>query len=248
MHYDMTFAKEEKLRIITIDRPGHGESDFNPTGTILTVAQDVRELISQLNIPQFSVAGMSAGAPFALGLSAFFPEKIVKSAIISGFAPLTKESTNFLTKEVKTLLTLAKKTPFLLRILLKIQTKQLSKNPKKAIKNFLKIMSKEDQEILKNPQVMEVIESMFVEAFRKGSSGVAHEISSILVKDWGFQLSEIAVPTHFWQGKKDNNVPYQWAQWMSNECPTSQLTLFEEEGHLIIFNHAKEIFSHLKPD
>ncbi len=65
-----------KLRIITIDRPGHGESDFNPTGTILTVTRDVRELITQLHIPQFSVAGMSAGAPFALGISTFFPEKI----------------------------------------------------------------------------------------------------------------------------------------------------------------------------
>ncbi|PCI02545.1 MAG: hypothetical protein COB81_05150 [Flavobacteriaceae bacterium] len=246
MHYDMSFAIENDLRIITIDRPGHGISDFNPEGSILSFAKDVNQLTEYLELDKFSVAGMSAGSPFALGISYLFPENIYKTSIISGFAPFNKESKKCLSKDVKMMLNLAKTFPFLLKMLLKIQVKQLNKNPKKALKGFLKIMGQPDQEILKNHSVMEVIENMFTEAFRNGSKGVAYEISNLLVREWDFKLDEIRVPVTFWQGEKDNNVPYEWAELMNNEINNSKLKKYPEEGHLIIFQHAEEIFTDLK--
>ncbi|MGB1040584.1 MAG: alpha/beta fold hydrolase [Flavobacteriales bacterium] len=242
MHYDTSFAIKNNLRIITIDRPGHGISDFNPEGSILSFANDANQLVEHLKIEKFSMVGMSAGSPFALGIAYAFPEKIEAVNIISGFAPFDSSSKQFLSKEIKTMLNLAKYFPFLLNIMLKIQAKQLKKNPKKALIGFLKIMDESDQIVLKDERVMQVIQSMFVEAFRNGSQGVAYEISKILVRKWGFKLNEINVPVTFWQGKQDNNVPYQWAELMSNEIDNSELNLFPDEGHLIIFNHAEEIF------
>lgn len=246
IHYDLAFAIENDLRILTIDRPGHGISDFNPKGTILEFANDVKQLTEHLKIDSFSVVGMSAGAPFALGLAYLFPKNIEKAAVISGFAPYTSDSKKHLSKEVKTMLSLAKSMPFLLKLLLKVQAKQLTKKPKKALQGFLKIMSAPDQEVLKNESIMYVIETMFKEAFRNGSQGVAYEISKLLVKDWGFELSKIQVPVTFWQGQKDNNVPYQWAELMKNEIPNASMNTFPDEGHLIIFEHAHEIFTDLK--
>tara|TARA_R110002072_G_scaffold74671_21_gene176714 strand:- start:616 stop:1503 length:888 start_codon:yes stop_codon:yes gene_type:complete len=248
MHYDISFATGLDLRIICIDRPGHGISDFNSSGSILDFAKDVKQLLDHLKIERFSVVGMSAGAPFALGITYLFPDSIYKVSIISGFAPLNKQSKKHLSKEVKMMLGLAKSFPFLLKMLLKVQMKQLNKNPKKALKGFLKIMGQPDQEILKNESVLEVIENMFIEAFRNGSEGVAYEISNLLVRDWGFKLNEIEAPLTFWQGKKDNNVPFQWAEMMQKEINNSKLKLFPEDGHLLIFNHAREIFSDLKPE
>ncbi|MCJ8288985.1 MAG: alpha/beta hydrolase [Crocinitomicaceae bacterium] len=246
MHFDMSFAIENDLRIITIDRPGHGISDFNPEGSILSFAKDVNQLTEYLELNKFSVAGMSAGSPFALGISYLFPENVYKTSIISGFAPFNKESKKCLSKDVKMMLNLAKTFPFLLKMLLKVQVKQLNKNPKKALKGFLKIMGQPDQEILKNHSVMEVIENMFTEAFRNGSKGVAYEISNLLVREWDFKLDEIRVPVTFWQGEKDNNVPFEWAELMNNEINNSKLKKYPEEGHLIIFQHAEEIFTDLK--
>lgn len=242
----MSFAIENDLRIITIDRPGHGISDFNPTGSILDFAKDAKQLTEHLSIDRFSVAGMSAGAPFALAIAHSFPKSVYKAAIISGFAPYNKDSKTHLSKEVKTMLDLAKSLPFLLKILLKIQAKQLTKNPKNALQNFLKIMSEPDQQILKNDSVMGIIETMFREAFRNGSEGVAYEVSKLLVRDWKFNLNEIHIPVAFWQGEKDNNVPYQWAELMKREIQNATLNIFPNEGHLIIFQHAQEIFTDLK--
>ena len=91
------------------------------------------------------------------------------------------------------------------------------------------------------------VENMFKEAFRNGCDGVAYEISNVLVKEWGFSLDEIRVPVTFWQGEKDNNVPHEWAELMSREIKESKLTKYKEEGHLIIFEHAEEIFLDIKP-
>lgn len=209
----------------------------------------MKQLIDHLDIDRFSVAGMSAGAPFALGISYLFPENVYRTSIISGFAPFNKESKKFLSKEVKAMLNVAKTFPFLLSFLLKVQVKQLNKKPKKpkkTLKRFLKIMGQPDQEILKNNLVMEVIENMFKEAFRNGSKGVAYEISNLLVREWGFNLNEIQVPVTFWQGEKDNNVPFEWAELMKSEINNSKVKKYPEKGHLIIFEHAQEIFTDLK--
>jgi pimeloyl-ACP methyl ester carboxylesterase len=93
---------------------------------------------------------------------------------------------------------------------------------------------------------MNVIENMFTEAFRNGSEGIAYEISKVLVKDWGFKLNQVKVPVDFWQGNKDNNVPYKWAELMSNQIQKSTLNIYPDEGHLVIFKHAEEIFRDLK--
>ena len=246
MHYDLSFTIENNLRIITIDRPGHGISDFNPNGTILSFARDVKELSEHLGLNKFSVAGMSAGSPFALGIAHLFPENIYRVSIISGFAPFNRESKKYLSKEVKLMLNLAKTFPFLLQFLLKLQAKQIANKPKKALQGFLKIMSEPDQKVLRNESIMKIIESMFKEAFRNGSKGVAYGISNLLVKDWGFELNKIQVPVTFWQGEKDNNVPFEWAELMTNKIHQANLNKYTKEGHLIIFKHAKEIFAELK--
>ncbi len=248
MHYDHSFAKKNNLRILAIDRPGHGLSDMNSEGSILDFARDVKQVTEHLNIEQFSVAGMSAGAPFALGIAYLYPKNVCKLGIISGFAPFSKQSKKPLTKEVKFLLNIAKSAPFILRLLLKIQTKNIKKNPRKSLQNFTKSMSKPDQKVLQNDAVIAVIRTMFQEAFRKGSAGVAHEICNLLVYDWRFKINEIEVPVHYWQGEQDNNVPFQWAQLMHKQTKNGTLTSFANEGHLLIFKHAEEIFRNLKPE
>ena len=107
-------------------------------------------------------------------------------------------------------------------------------------------MSEPDKKILKNPLVIEVLQNMFTEAYRNGSKGVAHEISKILVKDWGFEYNHTQVPVSFWQGEKDTNVPIQWAEFMTNQIEQSSLKTYPNRGHLLIFDRAEDIFSSLK--
>ena len=246
MHYDLSFAVQNDIRIIAIDRPGHGNSSYDPNGSIAHFAADVEQLIKNLGLSEYSVLGMSAGAPFAMGIARYLDHKPNSLGIVSGFAPFKEENQQALSKEVRILLKLAKSYPFLLNFMLKIQHWQLKKDSKKALKNFLKIMSAPDQKILDNDAVIRIIEEMFKEAFKQGSKGVAHEISKILVQDWSFALKDIKTPTFIWHGAQDNNVPLAWAKSTYQQIENSHLKVFHNEGHLIIFKNADEIFTGLK--
>ncbi len=245
MHYDKSFITAHGLRVIAVDRPGHGRSDFNPAGTIESFADDLAQMADRLGIDSFAVAGMSAGSAFALGAARFLPQRVTRVVIVSGFAPYTPAAKEHLTSSVRFLLEFARRTPFLLRPLLRLQRKQLQKNPRKVVRQFLQAMSEPDQAVLANPNVMEVIIAMFSEAFRAGHEGVAHEITKVLVKDWGFALSDVTQPVFIFQGEDDANVPTDWAHALASEIPNASLKTFPREGHLIIFGHADEIFARL---
>ena len=62
---------------------------------------------------------------------------------------------------------------------------------------------------------------------------------------WGFDLSEITVPTFVWQGSEDLMVPFAHGQWLArrlseqpNRHPDSANHLLDGEGHLSIWLNA----------
>lgn len=50
-------------RIVALERPGFGLSDFKPRRTVLDWTQDVLALADQLNLARFAVMGVSGGGP-----------------------------------------------------------------------------------------------------------------------------------------------------------------------------------------
>ena len=54
------------IRLITIDRPGHGLSDFKPGYRLLDWPDDVTALADHLGINKFAVEGWSFGGPYAI--------------------------------------------------------------------------------------------------------------------------------------------------------------------------------------
>ncbi|MDJ0497340.1 MAG: alpha/beta hydrolase [Acidimicrobiia bacterium] len=54
------------VRLVTIDRPGHGLSDFQPDRSLLDWPEDIAALADHLGIEGFAVSGWSFGGPYAL--------------------------------------------------------------------------------------------------------------------------------------------------------------------------------------
>jgi pimeloyl-ACP methyl ester carboxylesterase len=65
-HPDASIASELGTRIITIDRPGYGLSDFQPERTLLDWPADVAQLADALHIERFAAIGLSGGGPYLL--------------------------------------------------------------------------------------------------------------------------------------------------------------------------------------
>ncbi len=71
-------------RVISIARPGYGDSSPCVLNSYLEWADLVGQVIDKLNISSFEVLGMSSGAPYGYALGARFPERVRFLYIFSG--------------------------------------------------------------------------------------------------------------------------------------------------------------------
>ena len=78
------------IRFISVDRPGHGLSDFQPNRRLLDWPQDIEQLADHLGIQQFYVEGHSAGGPHALACARQLPKRVIAAAAISSVAPMSR--------------------------------------------------------------------------------------------------------------------------------------------------------------
>jgi len=74
-------------RHISLDRPGFGLSDPQPSRTVGDHAADVERVLDHLGIGRFSAFGWSGGGPHALGLGALLPDRVARVAILGCPAP-----------------------------------------------------------------------------------------------------------------------------------------------------------------
>ena len=68
-------AAEAGARVISIDRPGCGPSDFKTDRRLLDWPTDVASVADALDIDRFAVCGHSFGGPYALACAHELPER-----------------------------------------------------------------------------------------------------------------------------------------------------------------------------
>jgi pimeloyl-ACP methyl ester carboxylesterase len=63
---------------------------------------------------------------------------------------------------------------------------------------------------------------------------------------WGFEVSDVNVPVHIWQGDQDLMVPAAHGAWLHKHLPMSELHFVPGEGHIsIVVNHRIQIVHNL---
>lgn len=239
-------AQAKHCRFFGIDRLGMGLSSANKQHTLLSWADDIRELADHLNISQFSIVAHSGGAPFAMACAYAIPERISSVAIVSGLAPTTMpEAKEGLNRGMRIINVLIRNIPGMAWFLMQVHRSMLSKPDR--FKRTLQQLPKPDRLILENPEQCNSMISAQTETFRQGVAGPAREFQLIL-REWGFDLSKITCPVTIWQGRLDSQAPISHAEIYKRLLPNSKLQMSDEDAHLsMLYNHAEEIFGSVRP-
>ena len=84
----------------------------------------------------------------------------------------------------------------------------------------------------------------YIEAFRRGSRGVAQDLR-VLTRPWGFELGSIQAPTSIHHGEADTTVPPQHARLFAEAIHSAQLQLHPGQGHFSILGATRQLLSAL---
>jgi pimeloyl-ACP methyl ester carboxylesterase len=234
------------VRLITIDRPGYGESTFQPGRRILDWPHDVAELADALGLQKFAVAGHSGGGPYAMACAYALPERVTHAATLSGAGPSGTPGGTRGMKPLDKFGFLAGRLipwPLWWRIVQKVYSRKL--NPISAASKHPDAHRPPADDVLMD--LLEVRETCVVsenEAFRPGLLGFAWD-ARLLTRPWGFQLEAIRTPVSLWHGTSDNMTPLPMARWIASRLPDCRTTFCEGEAHLLIFSHWQEILSEI---
>ena len=226
-------AKARGVRVVALERPGFGLSDFQHGRTIADWPADVREAARHFGFDRFAVLGFSAGGPYALACAAAMShsgEGLTAVGVVSGVGLSQPRAGNGLVSHVRASLVslLARRAPGL----------------------FFRWAARRspppDRAILSRPAARAALLQSEREAFRHGSRGVIDE-TALLARPWGVDFAAITASVRLWHGKDDRTVPVSGARAVADALPECVATFVPGGGHFWLLDHGGEVLDALFP-
>ncbi|MDP9237312.1 MAG: alpha/beta hydrolase [Chloroflexota bacterium] len=231
-------AARAGIRLVAVDRPGFGKSDFLPGRRFIDWPKDVVQLADALGIQRFSIIGLSGGGPHALACARKLSHRLLAVTVVSGAGP-AEASLADPSRLRRVVFRIAKRVlPYTTRMTLWITKQALRHLPSWMISRF------PDPKVLSRKSVREAFRRDLVEAFRRGIGGAALEYESFL-RDWGVRLQDIDARVHVWHGEKDRVVPARVGRYVAAAVLDARATFVPDGGHLMIVDIAERVFADL---
>ncbi len=236
------------IRMIALDRPGYGLSDFQEHRTYLDWPDDVSELADQLGIDRFAVLGWSSGGPHAAAVAHEIPQRITVAAIVAGEGPYASDDfpQSVLTGDTfggsvinKLFIWSANNGPWLMRTLFRMMRILIFSDPVGLVEN-----SGDAGMLAKDIQLFTSGEytAAQIEAFRQDAKGATRDFT-VERLDWPFEFENIHAPTVLvFHGEEDNGVDPKVGEYVCVRIPScDEPTIYPGEGHTVLYYRYEEI-------
>jgi pimeloyl-ACP methyl ester carboxylesterase len=238
----------EGIRYISIDRPGHGLSDYAPHYRMLDWPDDVIQLADYLNIERFYSLGWSAGGPRVLACAFKYPERMIAGALAAGFAPSNRpHALSGLPLANRLLIWAGPRMPWMATLQFRLMARLINANAERAAKMLLSSAPPADKEVLKKPETLAMLLPAISEGYKNGWRGPFQD-GYLQVTPWGFPLNNIQVRIDIWQGEADVNVPVHSGEYLRDTLANASATFLPGEGHFFLMKHWREVIARLVAD
>jgi pimeloyl-ACP methyl ester carboxylesterase len=236
---------EVGARIIAIDRPGYGFSEFLPERTLNDWPDDVCQLADSLGFEKFGVIGTSGGGPYAAVCARFLPHRLTHTLLICPLSPLTGQgATNGMRRINRVMVKLATRTPRVALLLSGLCLEYVRRMDCAVFPPQLEgSLAAADRLALAQPDFRNLLIESTREAFRQGVRGPNWD-AYLYSRPWGFELEDIATPVCLWHGESDRIVPVCNGKCYATAVPQCRAFFFPEDGHFSLpFTRIREIIS-----
>ena len=209
-------ARELGLRVLSLDRPGIGGSDNDPSRTVTGYASDVREVLDALGIERAAVGGLSNGGMYTMAVASGLPDRVLRAVPYNSCTPIADEAAHAALSR-KARLSYA----YLVRRADRLDD-MLTKKPGR-LATFIARRTNPDAHLLETPAIAAAHAATIAEALRQPRNGYLQTEIRHSSSPWGFDHRAVAVPVSVVSGAKDAGLDYAkvWAQ----EVPEGRLVV-----------------------
>jgi pimeloyl-ACP methyl ester carboxylesterase len=251
-HPDDSVTAAAGVRLLSVDRPGSGDSDLHPEGTLCTVGHDLALLLDELEVPSAILLGWSAGALFALGAATVLGGRVRALGLVGPVPPVEAYDDPALVAALGpgrcAFATLARE----------LEPEQLAREvvphlvpdpltAGSAREHVLEMAGERGrQELASVPGALEALVAALHASVAGGSDGLAHDIAVQL--EPGLDLSSIEVPVRTFHGTEDPVSPPEVGAWLVARLPNAVLDRSPGAGHHLLFPRWRGILRALLRD
>src|SRR5436190_14266103 len=225
-------ARDLGARIISPDRPGIRDSQFQPDRRLIDWPPLLNEIADRLGIDRFRILAISGGAPYAYASGWMTPERLEKIAVVSGAPPLDqlKEYDGLLPIH-RQMLRLRARRPGLMKTLFHLARPFVAiRMPIRLRPLLLKFLQPCDANVLRESRAFDICFESARQAWRSSARGVMID-AEIYATPWGFPLEEVRAPVALWHGTKDRTFAHRLAKDVASRLPKCEFHLIEGAGH-----------------
>jgi pimeloyl-ACP methyl ester carboxylesterase len=221
------------IRWVSYDRPGYGGSTPRPDRDVASAAADASSVADALGIDRFAVMGHSSGGSHALACAALLQERVLGVVVVAGMAPFGAEGLDwfegFGPAGVAELRAAAAG-----RAALEKHLAQSEDEPE---------FTPEDEAALAGEW------SWFIDVVRPALAGgmegfIEDDLAG--VGAWGFDPVDVVAPVLFLHGGQDQMVPSSHSEWLARRCPSAELWLYPEDGHISVLTFSQAAMAWLR--
>jgi len=239
-------ATKLSARIISIDRPGFGNSEFKPGRQLLDWPDDVIAVANVLHIDRFAVVGLSSGAAYAAACACNIPNRLTGAAMVSCEVPYNvSASTVGKLRAIRMASFFARRAPWLMGYWVSWSDQIARHFPALFFLNYKVHLAQPDREIFAWASVRKGFIQNYLEAHKFGVRGSIWDMA-LVAREWGFKLGDISMKVHIWHGGQDTVSPFAVGRYITNEIPHCVSQFYSNEGHLsVFFNNIEQILAAL---
>lgn len=238
-----TLAEEANVRIVSVERPGIGDSTPHAYARLIDFAEDIEQLGDALGIGRFAVAGLSGGGPYALACAHEMPDRVAVVAVLGGVAPAVgpEAATGGASSLMRLAAPLVRRSTGPLGGAMRGLVRVLEPFADPAIDLFARAMPPGDKEVLTEPRIRRMFQEDLLLGARHNMHAIFFDVQ-LFGRHWGFAVEDVEVPVFLRYGDADNIVPAEHGQHLADLLPNASLRVYTGEGHLGSLGASREIF------
>jgi pimeloyl-ACP methyl ester carboxylesterase len=216
------------IRWVCYDRPGYGGSTPSPGRDVASAASYTASIADALGIGGFAVMGHSGGGPHALACGALLPERVLGVVSVSGLAPFGAEGLDWFAG-------MSAAGEASLRAA--AEGREAKERYEASAEFDPEMFTPADHAALAG--AWSWFDEVVAPAVEAGPGGLIDDDLAYITR-WGFDPERIRSPVLLMHGGRDRVVPSSHGQWLARHCPTAQLRLFPEDGHISVLNSSAQ--------